>query len=203
MDTSIESDDIIVADDVGVDPEDTGNVHSDEELDADSDDECPYQYNRWVESDDEDDGYGNILSPEPRRGLDELDELEDSDHGDDMESDLGSPGDARDPQSNEEGREQGEQGEQDGDVDGDANDNSASVEHPSDHYGRKRDYNEKAYELAAAVKDSENWTDEREDWFINEFFKAEYPPNHWKNLAEIFRTLQKFEEYCSNFFAKK
>ena len=42
MDTSIESDDIIVADDAGVDPEDTDNVHSDEELDADSDDECPY-----------------------------------------------------------------------------------------------------------------------------------------------------------------
>mgnify|MGYP006131159119 CR=1 FL=1 len=40
MDTSMESDDIIDADDVDVEPEDTGNVHSDEELDADSDEEC-------------------------------------------------------------------------------------------------------------------------------------------------------------------
>ena len=187
MDTSIESDDIIVADDAGVDPEDTDNVHSDEELDAESDDECPYQDNRWDESEEEDDGYDNILSPEPPRGLDALDELEDSDHGDDMESDLGSPGDARDPQSNEEGREQGEQGEQDGGVDGDANDNSASVQLPREHYERKRDYNEKAYELAAAVMESQNWTKEREDWFILEFFKAEYPPDHWKKLAKILR----------------
>ena len=42
MDTSMESDDIIDADDVDVEPEDIGNVHSDEELDSDSDDECPY-----------------------------------------------------------------------------------------------------------------------------------------------------------------
>ena len=162
-------------------------MHSDEELDADSDDECPYQYNRWVESDEEDDGYDNILSPEPPRGLDALDELEDSDHGDDEESDRDNPEDALDPQSNEEGREQGEQGGQDGGVDGDANDNSASVQLPRKHYERKRDYNEKAYELAAAVMESQNWTKEREDRFRDEFCKAEYPPDHWLKLAKNLR----------------
>mmetsp|Transcript_11895 Transcript_11895/g.53695 ORF Transcript_11895/g.53695 Transcript_11895/m.53695 type:complete len:196 (-) Transcript_11895:524-1111(-) len=187
MDTSIESDDIIVADDVGVDPEDTGNVHSDEELDADSDGECPHDYIRWAESDEEDDGYGNILSPQPRRGLDELDEAEDNDHGDDEEPDLGSPGDALDPQSNEEGREQGEQGEQDGGVDADASDNSASVKHPSEHYGRKRDYKKKACELAAAVIESQNWTDKRKDWFKSEF----------RERASV--SCKTLEEACRNF----
>ena len=64
----MESDDIIDADDVDVEPEETGNVHSDEELDAGSDDECPYEYNPWNESDEEDDGYENILSPLSARG---------------------------------------------------------------------------------------------------------------------------------------
>ena len=85
----MESDDIIDADDVDVEPEDTGNVHSDEELDADSDDECPYQYNRWDESDKKDDSCENILSPQSARGSVELDEVEDDDHGDDEES-IGS-----------------------------------------------------------------------------------------------------------------
>ena len=112
--------------------------------------------------------------------------MEENGHSDDDESDQDDPEDGRDPQSNEEGREQGEQGEQDGGVDGDANDNSASVKHSSDHYGRKRDYNEKAYELAAAVNGSENWTDERKDWFKNEFLKPVYPANHWKKLAKFY-----------------
>ena len=129
MDTSIESDGIIDPDGMDVDPEDTGNVHSDEELDADSDDECPYQYNRWDETDEEDDGYENILSPQSARGAVELDEVEDKDHGDDEESDQDSPGDARDPQSNIEEREQGGRGEQDGSVDGDANFRPAAQSH--------------------------------------------------------------------------
>ena len=145
-----------------VDPEDIGNVHSDEEHDADSDDECPYEYHRWDESDEKDDSCENILSPQSARGAVELDELEDNDHGDDEESDQDSPGDARDPQSNIEEREQGGRGEQDGSVDGDANDNTASDEHPLEHYRRTRDYNKKAYELALAVKNSENWTEQRE-----------------------------------------
>ena len=114
MDTSMESDDIIDADDVDVEPEDTGNVHSDEEHDADSDDECPYEYHRWDESDEKDDSCENILSPQSARGSVELDEVEDDDHGDDEESDRDSPGDVRDPQPNEAEREQGERGEQDG-----------------------------------------------------------------------------------------
>lgn len=87
-------------------------------------------------------------------------------------ADLDSPGDARDPQPNEAGREQGERGEQDGDVDGDADDNIASDEHPFENYRRKRDYNDQAYVLARRVLASENWTEERETWFEDEFFKA-------------------------------
>ena len=88
-----------------------------------------------IGNDNQDKGYGKAISYAYKYILQKLFML---DIGDDEEPDLGSPGDARDPQSNEEGREQGEQGEKDGGVDGDANDNSASVKHPSDHYGRKR-----------------------------------------------------------------
>ena len=188
MDTSIESDGIIDPDGMDVDPEDTGNVHSDEELDAGSDDECPYEYNPWNESDEEDDGYENLTPYQSARGAVELDEVEDSDHGDDEESDQDSPGDARDPQSNIEEREQGGRGEQDGSVDGHANDNTASDEHPLQHYARKRDYNKNAYDLALAVKNSENWTGQREELFTNEFFKAVVPEDHWKALAKFLRS---------------
>ena len=34
---------------------------------------------------------------------------------------------------------------------------------------------------------SENWTDERKDWFKNEFLKPVYPANHWKKLAKFLR----------------
>ena len=173
----MESDDIIDADDVDVEPEDTGNVHSGEELDADSDDECPYQYNRWDETDEEDDGYDNILSPQSVRGPVELDEEEENAHGDDEESDRDSPGDARDPQPNEAGREQGERGEQDGGVDGDADDDTASDEHPHEHYGRIRDYTKRTYELARRVLAAKDWNAGRAAWFKCEFFRAKYPGN--------------------------
>ena len=184
----MESDDIIDADDVDVEPEDTGNVHSDEELDAGSDHECPYQYNRWNENDEEDDGYENILSPQSARGAVELDEVEDYAHGDDEESDRGSPGDARDPQPNEAGREQGERGEQDGGVDCDADDNTATVEHPRYHHKRKNDYSIPTHVLARLVLTSNNWNDERKTWFKDEFFKAVYPAHHWKGIAKVLRS---------------